>query len=382
MIRLIRRVNGSTNRHTGKLVAIGFLAVAVRNWRMWQDDKVTTVRLRAERGALPSLTRRPRVSILVAAWNEEARIDMHLQSFLSLAYSESELILCAGGADRTFECARAYAGERIIVLRQLPGEGKQRALAKCFERATGETIYLTDADCLLEDDALLRLLAPIVDEEEAVTTGGSRPLDTQLTKTLPFYLWAGDLVSHAHTPTYTQGILGRNACITRAAIDTIGGLNFTAPTGTDYHLARRLIDAGFAIRHVGSSSVATEYPESVEGYRRKQSRWLRNLLIYGRQYRSKSDVQHTLRTIATGLVMLLLPFLSTIFGRLPMVAWLVLLSQAVCAKLRYVGIASRLSYRTPSKRIWPSILLLTLLDFAVWVSPAFDVLTSKRRTQW
>ena len=45
------------------------------------------------------------------------------------------------------------------------------ALARCYDRSSGEIIYLTDADCLFDGEALARLLAPIMNEGEQVTTG-------------------------------------------------------------------------------------------------------------------------------------------------------------------------------------------------------------------
>ncbi len=381
-MRLLKQAGTTLNRHLEQCVAIATLSVLARNWLLWQTDKASVQRLRAQRRQLPSLPRTPKVSVLVAAWNEQAHIEAHIASFLALTYPDCELVLCAGGSDHTFDLAKQHAGSRIVVLEQVPNEGKQHALARCFERAVGEVMYLTDADCRLNDEALLRLLEPIVNEEEVVTTGWSRPLDRQISRVLPYYLWARDLASNASSPAYAQGLLGRNAAVTRAAISTIGGLDFLAATGTDYHLARRLIDRGAGIRHVASSVVATEYPGTLAAYRRQQSRWLRNLLIFGRVYKSKRDVMLTLRTSHTGLVMLLLPSLSAVFGRLPTYAWLVLYSQAVCAKIRYVGMAARLGYGKPPRRLWVCLPALTLIDFAVWAAPTLDLLSRGRRVRW
>ena len=51
----------------------------------------------------------PLVSLLVAAWNEEAHLVAFLSSFMALAYPQKELILCAGGDDQTWALAQAWA---------------------------------------------------------------------------------------------------------------------------------------------------------------------------------------------------------------------------------------------------------------------------------
>ena len=139
----------------------------------------------------------PPVSILVAAWNEAARIDGHIESFRALRYPRKELVLCAGGDDGTYERACRHAGPAVIVLRQEPGEGKQRALARAFAETRGEIIFLTDADCLLTDEAFERTLRPVAIGEEQAATGGLRPLDGQLGDSFVFAqadsgaAWAG-----------------------------------------------------------------------------------------------------------------------------------------------------------------------------------------------
>jgi cellulose synthase/poly-beta-1,6-N-acetylglucosamine synthase-like glycosyltransferase len=382
MITLLRQISRTGDRYAGKLFLAGLLGVGVYNWRLWLRDRELATRLRAEHAAVPRLARTPKVSALVAAWNEHDHIDSHIRSFTALKYPNIELILCAGGTDDTLERARRYASERVIVLEQHPGEGKQHALTRCLDHASGEIIYLTDADCLFVDDALIRLLAPLVEDGEQAATGSSRPLDEQADEVLPSYLWSSDVVAGARSPAYREGLLGRNAAITRSALERSGGLDFPARIGTDYHLARRLIRCGVVIRYVASSSVPTEYPETLRVYRRKQSRWLRNLLLYGPGYGAIRDVQLTLKTVATGALMLLVPFFAITFSSSMLVLWSLLVAHAAGSKLRYVLFTARLYQRPASARVLVGLVPLTLIDFGVWASPMLDVLHESRRVQW
>jgi glycosyltransferase involved in cell wall biosynthesis len=380
------------NRHAGVAFAAGVVAAAYYNWRIWRLNKADASRHYNEQQHLtPHLSRTPKVSVLVAAWNEADHIDDHIRSFLSLSYRNSELIVCAGGSgnDDTLARARSYGdkydehiGKRVIVLEQQPGEGKQRALARCWEHATGEVIYLTDADCRFDDLALQRVLEPIVAGERDVATGTIRPLKHQEAMTLPFYVWATDMVVSMYRGEESDGILGQNVAISRRAVEKIGGLDFPAPTGTDYHLAQRLLGKGFSIQFVRHSVVPADYAETLSSYRARQARWLRNLVLYGLRYGSYNDVLITLRTMAIGTAMIITPAGAVVIGRSVLVPWGMLLTHATLSKLRYAACLSHIAEcPLPAHYKW-DILFLTMADFAIWASPFLDLLNPKRWEQW
>ena len=70
MLDALRKMNQTANRNVGQLFFIGFTAVLAYNWRQWRRDNVLARRLRDEAAPAPTLARRPKVSALVAAWNE------------------------------------------------------------------------------------------------------------------------------------------------------------------------------------------------------------------------------------------------------------------------------------------------------------------------
>ncbi len=378
----MQRLLHALNRRAGQLMVAGVAVVSVYNWLLWRRDRDRADQLRVAAGALPTLRATPRVSALVAAWNEGAGVEAHIRSFLALRYPDIQLIICAGGSDDTLARARRFEGERVTVLAQQPGEGKQRALARCLQHASGEIIYLTDADCRFDDEALERLLAPLVNDGEEAATGGSRPLDEQAGRLLPAYLWSSDLVASAQAPLYSEGLLGRNAAVSRAVIARADNLDFPAPTGTDYHLARRLIRAGVKIRHVGLSQVASDYPESLGVYRQKQSRWMRNLLMYGPEYRAWADVRRTAITLTVGLTMVLMPLTTLLLGPLALLCWLLLVAHAWAARLRYLIVASRAFGLVVTPRLLLALLPLRLAECVVCALPALDLLRPRRRKQW
>ncbi|MEM6430818.1 MAG: glycosyltransferase, partial [Deinococcota bacterium] len=107
--------------------------------------------------------KRPKVSVLVPAWNAAEDIAAFIAAFHSVDYLNKELILCVGGSDGSFETSQTLAADMtdVQVLEQVPGEGKQGGLRKCLAVSSGEIIYLTDIDCRMDTASLTHVLEPI-----------------------------------------------------------------------------------------------------------------------------------------------------------------------------------------------------------------------------
>lgn len=255
----------------------------------------------------------PKVSFLVAAWNEEDGLKSFLVSYSDLTYPNKELILCAGGSDRTLEIAKAYEDGTVIVIPQETGEGKQRALRKAFPLSHGEIIVLTDADCLLNQEALLELLAPIIGGEESVVNGSCEPLPRQMDIPFVFYQYAAQRVVEKTllARRYHRSLLGRNCAMSREALEAVYGFDEDVAIGTDAFLARKFVNAGYPIRFV-PSRISTAYPQSIPAYGRQRSRWWRNRILLALRFRHTRRLFAASSPVAIGLAMTSLPILGVL----------------------------------------------------------------------
>jgi cellulose synthase/poly-beta-1,6-N-acetylglucosamine synthase-like glycosyltransferase len=383
----LRAVRRCGDRHAGIVLLGGLVAAVGLSARAWRQDRALALRCRAARLRPPAaLTSATRISIMVAAWNERPIIERHIESVLSLRYPNVEYLLAAGGADGTLEIARRHERYGVIVLEQRHGEGKQAALRRCLERATGDIVYLTDADCLLDDDSFERTLRPILDGRAEASTGGSRPLADQLERSvLATYRWSVDAYTSARASEDATGMLGRNAAVTRLALDRAGGLRADVPTGTDYHLAKSLVSVGCRIAYVRESEVPTRYSEDVIRYARQQRRWLRNVCLFGWRFGAYDEAFASLRTSFTGLGMLLAPAACWPLGRMALSLWMVALAYSALSKVRYLAFAALATGAGSRRTIFTSCLLsplLTVTELAVWASPLLDYLMPTRRRVW
>ncbi len=125
-------------------------------------------RLRGPREAPPSPpddegAEPPRVSLIVAAFDEEDVIGAKVDNALALDYPRErlELIVASdGSSDRTVELARAAGADLVL---DLPRGGKMATQNAAVERASGEIVAFSDANSSWDRDALPRLVAAFDD---------------------------------------------------------------------------------------------------------------------------------------------------------------------------------------------------------------------------
>ncbi|HET7484723.1 MAG TPA: glycosyltransferase [Solirubrobacterales bacterium] len=121
----------------------------------------------------------PRVSLIVAAYDEEEVIAAKVANVLALDYPRErlELIVASdGSADATAERARA-AGADVVL--ELPRSGKLAAQNAAVEKATGEILAFSDANSAWSADALRHLVEPFADPAVGYACGQVRFLDPE-----------------------------------------------------------------------------------------------------------------------------------------------------------------------------------------------------------
>jgi cellulose synthase/poly-beta-1,6-N-acetylglucosamine synthase-like glycosyltransferase len=120
----------------------------------------------------------PRVSLIVAAYDEEEVIEAKVANALALDYPRErlELIVASDGSgDATDERARAAGADLVL---ELPRGGKIDAQNAAAERAGGEILAFSDANSLWRADALRRLVEPFADPAVGYVCGQVRFLDS------------------------------------------------------------------------------------------------------------------------------------------------------------------------------------------------------------
>jgi glycosyltransferase involved in cell wall biosynthesis len=119
----------------------------------------------------------PRLTVLIAAFNEEREIGRTVANKLQQDYPAERLdviVISDGSTDRTEAIVKDLAqgaGGRLRLLRQEPRQGKTQALNRAAAEATGEILVFSDANSIYAPDAIRRLVRSFADPSVGYVTG-------------------------------------------------------------------------------------------------------------------------------------------------------------------------------------------------------------------
>jgi len=109
----------------------------------------------------------PRVSLVIAAYNEERVIADKLANSLALDYPAALLeiiVVSDGSTDRTPEIVAGFAGQGVVALHEAPRSGKSAALNRAVAAAGGDVILFSDANNDFNAAAVRTMVRHFADE--------------------------------------------------------------------------------------------------------------------------------------------------------------------------------------------------------------------------
>lgn len=131
------------------------------------------------RGRPPVRQDLPTVTLIVAAYNEEAVIGRKIAECLALDYPADRLdvIVAADGSnDATAHIARSFGDGRVTVMHRPERRGKMAAIERAAAAASGEILVFSDANNRYAPDAVRRLVARFTEGVGMVT--GRKTVET------------------------------------------------------------------------------------------------------------------------------------------------------------------------------------------------------------
>ncbi len=128
--------------------------------------------LRSKRVPFPSIT--PSVTLLIAAYNEEAVITAKLENSLNLDYPGNLLqilVTADGSSDTTPEKVQQFFGRGVELNYSPQRQGKMAAINRAMPKARGDIVVFSDANNLYDTQALRELVKPFADTAVAAVSG-------------------------------------------------------------------------------------------------------------------------------------------------------------------------------------------------------------------
>jgi glycosyltransferase involved in cell wall biosynthesis len=234
-------------------------------------DRVRGPRRKAGSGGPVPDADLPGVSVIVAAYAEEAVIAERVANLRALDYPADRLeviVACDGSPDATAQRAReAGAGVGGVRVLELPRGGKVRAQDAAVRRARHEITAFSDANATWAPDALRRLVEPFADPQVGYVCGQVRFVNERGTNQEGLY-WRYEMAVRA-LESRLASVTGGNGAIyaTRRhsyiVVDPIMGHDLSFP----FNMVKR----GWRAVYAPGARASEKMVPSIEGeFRRKR----------------------------------------------------------------------------------------------------------------
>jgi cellulose synthase/poly-beta-1,6-N-acetylglucosamine synthase-like glycosyltransferase len=272
----------------------------------------------------------PPITVIAPAHNEEASIAVSIRNLLELDYPQLEVIVVNDGSkDRTFEVLRekfrlravravyvpqvksasvrglyrSDADPRLLVVDKQAGGSKADAVNAGLNAATSPYVCVVDSDSILERDALLRIVVPILDDPKRVVAVGGiirvvngseieggqlrrirlprKSIEViQVIEYLRAFLIGREAWAQANMLMIISGAFG---LFRTDLVRAVGGYQ-SSSIGEDIDLVARLHrhlrekGSHYEIRFVPDPMCWTEVPSDLKSLGRQRARWQKGLL--------------------------------------------------------------------------------------------------------
>jgi len=236
-------------------------------------------------------SRYPSVSILIAAYNEEASIADTLRSIANQDYPGAfeVFVIDDGSRDRTAAIVDACDHEWLRLLRQPHNAGKSAALNRGLAEARFDLVVTLDADSFLYRDALRNLVERYLgDPPNTRAVAGTMLVRNSrknwVTKAQEWDYFHG-IAAIKRVQSLYQGTLvaqGAFSIYERAALRQIGG--WVDCVGEDIVLTWAMLRNGWRVGHAEDACCFTNAPDTLHQFVRQRQRWARGMMEAFRQF--------------------------------------------------------------------------------------------------
>jgi biofilm PGA synthesis N-glycosyltransferase PgaC len=236
-------------------------------------------------------SRYPAISILIAAYNEEASIADTLRSIANQDYPGTfeVFVIDDGSRDRTAAIVDACDHDWLRLLRQPHNAGKSAALNRGLAEARFDLVVTLDADSFLYRDALKNLVERYMsDPPNTRAVAGTMLVRNSrknwVTKAQEWDYFHG-IAAIKRVQSLYQGTLvaqGAFSIYDRATLREVGG--WAECVGEDIVLTWAMLRRGWRVGHAEDACCFTNAPDTLHQFVRQRQRWARGMMEAFRQF--------------------------------------------------------------------------------------------------
>lgn len=182
--------------------------------------------------------KKPKISIILAAYNEEKLLPRALKALQKQTVSKDDyeiIVIDNGSTDKTVQVAKSF-GATVYSYNKIQGCGAARQYGS--SKANGTIIAFTDCDCIVESDWVEKIEKYFYDPSVVSVSGRVLPIEIAfpMNTIFTFYDWFY-VMNHIFGKPL---VWGSTMAIRTEAYKTVGGIVSELLSSEDWELAFRL----------------------------------------------------------------------------------------------------------------------------------------------
>ena len=227
----------------------------------------------------------PSITILVAAFNEEASIDSTMESILEQVYpgQVEVIVINDGSTDGTKEALWKWESDRVKVINLEQNGGKANALNEGLKHVKTPLTLTIDGDSYLYKDALFRLVLRFLnDPDNTAAVAGSVLVRNSrfnfVTKIQEWDYFLG-IAAVKRMQSLYQGTLvaqGAFSLYKTKVLNEVGG--WPDKVGEDIVVTWAILAKGYRVGYAEDACLFTNAPTTWRQFIRQRQRWSRGLI--------------------------------------------------------------------------------------------------------
>ncbi|HEY3182153.1 MAG TPA: glycosyltransferase [Gaiellaceae bacterium] len=236
-----------------------------------------------------------KIAVLIPCFNEDAElVEQSIRTVLAAEGEKQVIVIDDGSTNGVQARLRALEAELPIVVHEFPeNRGKREALHHATTTMLDDDVDFVvtiDSDTILEPDALVRVVEPLLNPKIGASTGDVLLLNERqnlLTRMIGTYYWVG-LNIYKQAQSVIRSVVCCSGCLAaykasllREVIDEFASQRFLGEACThseDRHLTNLVLKRGYDVVYVAEAVSWTETPATVRGFLRQQRRWKRGYI--------------------------------------------------------------------------------------------------------
>jgi poly-beta-1,6-N-acetyl-D-glucosamine synthase len=308
------------NNYIGYASAIMLLIIVIRTTTLFVlsfiHDAKTIKEEKKRKVRFDILPYRPRVSVVISAYNEEAGIYHTLDSIYKNDYPNFEVIVISDGSkDNTagmVEKFRQDYNPKDLIFAEQPNGGKGSGLNNGIKNyATGKLIMTLDADSILDSEAIKNAVKYFAKDEVVASAANIKVVDNN--KLISFMHIVEYLLAHRYKRSYMLMnmdfvIGGPGAVFRKEILDKVGHYE-TGTITEDLDMTLKIIELGNKANRIifaPDVKVYTEAPFYLKSLHKQRFRWKKGK--YQSLYKHRHMFFNTSKKYSKTLTMFFLPY--------------------------------------------------------------------------